>query len=650
MSRSGMREHELRSRIAAMADTVEELFNSNRKACLRLIPRLLSQLRRQSTSPERAKDVRISVLRIQAIRALIRQELGSKRDAELVFQYAEDLKELGEWEAAIWIVWKGHTFGNFDTRRERVGTWMRWIALTVPQSNMPLYAPVLNLLAFEFYARTFRRDKAIRCLLRSIGPIPRRYVSKRLKYLIASFGSELQSVDEDMSVLVGQAVLESVENFTEEDRLSMLLHQYLMLEDEQMQVGEGGEIVRSVGAVAEERGFAVLRVQTLLDGVSKFNANATEHGFAAMIEKSQMFGRPRCAISTRSFYLALMLIPDYIHKWPAVRGTLQKCYRRMRRYRHEYFDVQIQLAAIGIALFPKHAKRVVRETLNVFSKQELATIGEEVVHLAMMIARGNCSVILDNGLELCINSALQYANRNFSGADKRQLELGLALSTVVQERRKARIQAQSVRGTHNLVVAKVRHDVKYYVTLLEDYIAEFKSGRDVQASNVLAAIEDIQGLFYQPSDSKSVDEFVKDVRRAVDSAGRISQQSRCKLFIDESLPSGRILEFREYEHLQSGVFNIILNAFQHSDQNSDIEISIAEQDHYIVLEITNRKHNHNKSSLNHDVSFRGKVVDFTSRGSGLAITRQLLQDNGADVVIVEGADTFTVTIKVLMCS
>jgi K+-sensing histidine kinase KdpD len=293
---------------------------------------------------------------------------------------------------------------------------------------------------------------------------------------------------------------------------------------------------------------------------------------------------------------------------------------------------------------------VVRETLNVFSKQELATIGEEVVHLAMMIARGNCSVILDNGLELCINSALQYANRNFSGADKRQLELGLALSTVVQERRKARIQAQSVRGTHNLVVAKVRHDVKYYVTLLEDYITEFKSGKDVQASNVLAAIEDIQGLFYQPSESKSVDEFVKDVRRAVDSAGRISQQSRCTLFIDESLPSGRILEFREYEHLQSGVFNIILNAFQHSDQNSDIEISIAEQDHYIVLEITNRKHNHNKSSLYHDVSFREKVVDFTSRGSGLAITRQLLQDNGADVVIVEGADTFTVTIKVLMCS
>jgi hypothetical protein len=631
-----------------MADTIEELFNTNRKACKRLIPRMLRQLNLYAQEGEVAHTVRTALLRIKAIQALIWQELGSRKHGQIALGYAQELKNEGLLEKAIWIVWRSHTFDTCEIKKESIGAWIQWILQSCPYTKKKEYSRVVNLLAFVFYHRTFQLEKSIRCLLRSIGSIHPAYASKRLSYLIDAFGSVNQANDEDASVLIGQTLLDSTEHMFEEDRLHVFLQQYLMLRSDHVNTEHNVEVVRRIGAVAEDRGYATLRAHTLLDEVSFYNAKNGMDALAELMDKALSYGGPRCGIVMKSFYLGMAMIPKNSFQWPGVRDVVKKHYTRLKRTSRGLFDVELQLLAAGIGLYPERTTSIVRDVLTLYPKEDLAKVGEVVVHLAMVVARNNVSVTIDGCLEWCLHSSLLYARRNYQGTENKQLELGFALSTMLQERRHQKADYDSSRSIRNLTVAKVKHDIKYHLQYLEECLRRYHMDGGSSLADILASIRAIQGVFSKADERRSIRDVVADVHHIVETVERMSTSKRCHISIGAI--GDRDIVLGHYENVHSGLFNILLNAFQHSAPGTPVGIDIHEHDSVLSISISNEVEGELDIPQRSVQLVESHRIGYSSRGSGLAITRQLLQSSGITVDIRKEQRLFHVVMEVPLWS
>jgi two-component system phosphate regulon sensor histidine kinase PhoR len=129
------------------------------------------------------------------------------------------------------------------------------------------------------------------------------------------------------------------------------------------------------------------------------------------------------------------------------------------------------------------------------------------------------------------------------------------------------------------------------------------------------------------------DSFVKDCMAAIEAPAR-----KKHITVETKLPDKWPPLVGDKEVLKVAIINVLGNAVKYSPENSNITLSLSEEDHTVMFDVTDHGYGISEEDLNHifDQFYRSSdphISEQTGSGLGLAMTSEIIQLHGGSIEV-----------------
>lgn len=129
------------------------------------------------------------------------------------------------------------------------------------------------------------------------------------------------------------------------------------------------------------------------------------------------------------------------------------------------------------------------------------------------------------------------------------------------------------------------------------------------------------------------DSFVKDCMAAIEAPAR-----KKHITVETKLPDKWPPLVGDKEVLKVAIINVLGNAVKYSPENSNITISLSEEDHTVMFDVMDQGYGISEEDLNHifDQFYRSSdphISEQTGSGLGLAMTSEIIQLHGGSIAV-----------------
>jgi signal transduction histidine kinase len=213
---------------------------------------------------------------------------------------------------------------------------------------------------------------------------------------------------------------------------------------------------------------------------------------------------------------------------------------------------------------------------------------------------------------------------------------------------------KSVDRAKHEFVAHVAHELRAPLTTIKSYnemlmdgeIAdsetqkEFYNTINEETDRLAGLIENLLNMSKIEMGSLTTDrELVKTDRLVKDCVAAIEAPAQKKhITIEKKLPDKWPSLVGDKELLKVAMINILGNAVKYSPENSNIALSLSEQDHTVIFDVMDQGYGISEEDLNHifDQFYRSSdphISEQTGSGLGLAMTSDIIQLHGGRIEV-----------------
>lgn len=629
-------------RLRHSIETVGKLYYSNRTACSRLIVMIKRDVARWRKQNGNIVDIQRFLLTVEGYALLIRQESGSELASRKLFDLSMNLAENGDWEKAVEFVFHSYMLHSAYPPVERIPEFCKWILRVATPALRPQYYRVACLLMCLYHILNRRAHNSLRYLVRANGDIPDVYRSRRNRYQRqALFQGFTDSPIAEQ--IFGKSMLSSVFKVSTEELLFEIM-QRMNYAAQLNDIDKEIEFTQSIADQAFELGFVNVGVDALADIAGLYFVKKDWARHDEYLHRL-LLGFPKaCSIVER---LNTLSITCFVLKSIPTEGTkalLEEAVLSLRKVKNLYPMAQLQLDVAEAILWPDKSQKLLRRYL---SDVESSVDPGSKDHLSILgiVASEAGYVPRDlNGKPWILSLLAEMSRSVYQDKNSNDVLLSHVATSVLQEKVAAgTLRSPSIKRVESISNTRIQHDVKYHLSSIRSLLEE-SSGSSVTAKSRLAqAIRDLKQVFVPTDHGSTLVDVINEIKSHIETAQALYPARAVEVDLDDDGYHPEVEE-RLFLDVSSIAFNIIVNAFRHSPEESVVFIRIRTVQGTLSCTVRNDKR-HGQPADDSKIIAGMSGADNATHGRGRQLIQEVAARAGVIIDIEETTVHYTVTME-----